>query len=399
MNDPHASLNLFEPRDATQQDRKPSVESPNVARRMSAKPPARDYTELFAGGEDDVATPTPSAEVRERSTSPSKRNAIPIKRGAGKHFSNNRLFDENDEPDPQTTIMSPERIKTNARRYDHFEFGDGEDAPTERKERPKSTHISQWDFEDFVTPQKPSARVRPNDERHFGWSDDEADAASSPPKRPVIHQPRRDAKPHFEFGDDGTPAVQKQQPKPHALNKGLGLYDNHITGNDDGTDAAATGAGAGAPVASSNGGPLTEAKININAGSRKKDFAPHWEMTDQSPAGTPKNENGPTAAAAVPPKKTLPSQMQSHWTLYDVSPEQQSKTAVAGKENARAATENTGAGATRNVGKVRKQTQRNWDFGDDGELEDAAPVDRRARDGVKNKQTSAAGGERSFWDF
>ena len=396
MNDPHASLSLFEPRDVAQEERNSNFESPNVARRMSAKPPPRDYSELFGSGDNEVATPTPAAALRERSISPNKRNAIPIKRGAGKHFSTNRLFDENDEPDPRTKLRSPERVKTDARKYDHFEFGDGEDASKERKERHKSTHANQWDFEDFATPLKPTTGIRPNDQRHFGWSDDEADTASSPPKRPVVHQPRPDAKPHFEFTDEGTPTVQKPQAKTNALNKGLGLYDNHInsgSGDDHDSDTHAAA------------GPLTEAKSNIN---RKKDFDAHWEMRDKSPAATPTKENGAATAAAPPPKKTLPSQMQSHWATYDGSPEpqQQGKKPEAGKENTGTSTtttnENAGPVATRNAAKVRKQTERSWGFGDDGDgdggEEDAGLVDRQARAGAK-KQTSAAGGEKSFWDF
>ncbi|KAI9663645.1 MAG: hypothetical protein M1821_007135 [Bathelium mastoideum] len=411
MNDPHATLSLFEPRDINQEAPKANTESPNVARRMSAKPPARDLSELFASGEDDVATPTPAAATaaRERSISPSKRNAIPTKAGAGKHHSSNRLFDENDEPDPRTSLKSPEHIKTYAGRYNHFEFGDGEDAAvaTERKDRPKSTHASHWDFEDFVTPQKPGAHVRPNDQRHFGWSDDEADAenaaAVSVPKRPVVHQPRRDAKAHFEFGDDGTPLAQKPAPRTNAMNKGLGLYENHVTGDEEeGNKAAKSAEQNGA----SAGGPLTEAKTTyINAGHRRKDFAPHWEMTDTSPgpAQSQQQQEKDEGKKAEPRKKALPSQMQSHWTLYETSPEDPRATkltttttaeAEAGKENARAG---SGAGIEQKVGtKVGKQMQRSWDFGDDGDTEDAAPIDRRARGG---KTTAAGGGEKSFWDF
>ncbi|KAF2238065.1 hypothetical protein EV356DRAFT_479876 [Viridothelium virens] len=415
MNDPHASLSLFAPPEPDEEGPDSNIQSPSVARRMSAKPPLREYSELFGGEDEAVSTPTPAAALRERSASPSKRNAIPIKRGAGKNFTDNRLFDENDEPDPRTTIKSPERIKTDARKYNHFEFGDEEDTSSERKERPKSSHVSHWDFEDFVTPQKSQSQVRPNDQRHFGWSDDEGDTAPSVPKRPVIHQPRPDAKPHFEFCDEDTPVAQKTQAKTHALNKGLGLYDNHVTGADDTPGTRTNTDSAAATSRNGAGGPLTEAKSNINAGGRRKDFAPHWKHTDSSPAGTPTNENGPTTTASAaaapaapawngsePPKKTtkaLPTQMQSHWSHYDVSPEQVAKKPqtqqqqlmeAKGKEN-----ERVPEGA-RKPGRVMKQTERSWDFGDGGNGEEAAPIDRRGRGASAAR---AAGGERNFWDF
>ena len=406
MNDPHATLSLFGPRDVTQEGPKPNFESPNVARRMSAKPPPRDYSELFGGGEEDKSIPTPAVTSRERSTSPSKRNAIPIKGGAGKHYSRNRLFDENDEPDPRVGIKSPERIKTDARKYNHFEFGDSEEVANDRKERPKSTHASQWDFEDFVTPSKPTASLRPNEQRHFGWSDDEAEDASaaSVPKRPVIHQPRPDSKAHFEFADESTPLAQKTQLKSNALNKGLGLYENHITADDEDTNGAANARPKTNGTTTAE--PLAETKSNyINAGHRRKDFGAHWDMTDASPiANSTASSDAPAQPAlsrqsqSPPPaqqqKKTLPSQMQSHWALYDASPEStpapapQPKPADAGKENVNAR------------GKTSKQTERSWDFGDEGTDAEGvvAPIDRRARRGVGNK-TNAAGVEKSFWDF
>lgn len=92
--------------------------------------------------------------------------------GGGKNFKPNRLFDEDDEPAP-----APMSVKTNAKKYDHFEFDDGENQDTPKVHNPaRSTnkkHQSQWDFEDFVTPEKTKTKILSNNVRNFGWSDDE----------------------------------------------------------------------------------------------------------------------------------------------------------------------------------------------------------------------------------
>ncbi|KAI9698327.1 MAG: hypothetical protein M1820_007489 [Bogoriella megaspora] len=380
MNDPHASLDLFQPRDVKSEGPDPNYESPNVARRMSAKPPQRDINELFGGAEEEVATPTPpvtsTAGNRTRSTSPSKRTAIPIKGGAGKHHVGNRLFEADDKAEFEQMFKSPERIKTIEKKYNHFEFGDGEEAP-KTKEPARTKHQSQWDFEDFATPHKAAAKVLPGNTRHFGWSDDEGDTASSPPKRPVVHQPRRDAKPHFDFADDGTPAGQKAPPKTNAMNKGLGLYEDHIYATEEENGAQ------------QKSGPLTQTTSNVNVGGRKKDFDAHWKMQDVE---TPTKENGATnGAAEQQKKKTLPSQMQSHWEMYDVSPDAGPKKgqgaaapeADTGKENENVKREPRT--------KVKKQTERSWGFGDEENEEKPVPVGRKA--------AAATGGEKSFWDF
>jgi hypothetical protein len=86
-------------------------------------------------------------------------------------------FDFGDGEEAGTPTASPAK-KTNAKKYKHFEFGDGEEAKAPKplsditKEK-MSKHNSQWDFEDFVTPEKPTMKTRRQDARHFGWSDDE----------------------------------------------------------------------------------------------------------------------------------------------------------------------------------------------------------------------------------
>jgi hypothetical protein len=100
--DPHASLNLFAPRDPNEHA-PGDYQGPKLAPRASAKPAPRAYNELFAGGEAPAEDPT----KQMRSPSPSK-DGVVFKSGAGKHYTGNRLFDENEEPSRQ---RSPERKK------------------------------------------------------------------------------------------------------------------------------------------------------------------------------------------------------------------------------------------------------------------------------------------------
>ena len=79
MNDPHASLSLFAPRET---DEEPTYTSQPIApRAQSAKPPPREYTELFAAANE--GSPTPQEK-------------IPVKAGGGKNYKPNRLFEEDE---------------------------------------------------------------------------------------------------------------------------------------------------------------------------------------------------------------------------------------------------------------------------------------------------------------
>jgi hypothetical protein len=159
MNDPHATLNLFQPREIEHENS--SYAQPIAPRAQSAKPPPREYSELFVG--DDSKSPTPSPQ-KER---------IPTKGGGGTNYRPSRLFQEDEEPAAKSL-----GVKTNAKKYNHFEFGDGDDSSTPKAQDPsrpptKTKHMSQWDFEDFATPAKTKTKILPAAVRHFGWSDDE----------------------------------------------------------------------------------------------------------------------------------------------------------------------------------------------------------------------------------
>ncbi|KAF2635295.1 hypothetical protein P280DRAFT_553820 [Massarina eburnea CBS 473.64] len=294
MNDPYASLDLFQPRDVNQ-DVSPSRQP--APRTQSAKPPPRDLNELFVGEESG-----PAPAVTE---SPSK-HGIPVKAGGGKNYKGNRLFgDEEEEAAP--TAMSTR--KTNSKKYEHFEFGDGEDTPKVRAARPanaKPQHQANWDFEDFVTPEKTKSKVLSQNVRHFGWSDDEEEA--SPVRRPVVHKERPNLQANFEFEDDGTPDGQR---KPAPLkgglgNKGMGLYTDHVLGDNEEDDADV--------AKGDNKRAINDVTTRIKGDHRNKDFGSSWEMNDASPAHD--KTTFKQAAPQIKKKATT-----TNWSHYENKPE------------------------------------------------------------------------------
>ena len=203
--DPHATLSLFQPRDPNEQPSTPRANAV-ISPRASAKPAPRDLTELFAG--------------ETAGGSPSKKNGdVQAKGGAGKKFQPIRLFEQGEE---ETKKKSPERlktnpkkyhhfefddgesgnkdstnaeyfefsknhyagkVKTNPKKYDHFELGHGEDAGPRKemspsKQQEAAKHQPSWSFEDFTSPQKAKNTVLPHNMKQFGWSDDEVDSAT-----------------------------------------------------------------------------------------------------------------------------------------------------------------------------------------------------------------------------
>ena len=316
-NDPHASLSLFQPRNTEQDESQDS--RPIAPRAQSAKPPPREYSELFVG--DDAGSPSPSPQK------------FPVKGGGGQNYKPSRLFDNTEDNEPAPT---PTGVKTNAKKYNHFEFGDGEDTPTARDTARPSTRGKNgpnWDFEDFVTPNKPSSKTQPQNVRHFGWSDDEvspiyqADRQTccrlcaladmtllqqevSPIRRPIVHKARPDADPHFEFVDDGTPEAKRvpAATKGARGNKGQGLYEDHVTNTtNDADDGSVTGDVKRA---------LNDLTTAIKNENRSKDFAPHWQMSDDSPAAATKN--GTANQKPIPEARKA---MTTNWDLYQNSPE------------------------------------------------------------------------------
>lgn len=160
MNDPHASLSLFQNRSVVDEEDSQQPIRPIAARVQSAKPPPREYSELFVGEGSGSPSPSPHKTL--------------AKGGSGKNFKASRLFDEGEE-DMESPVKGA-GIKTNPHKYEHFTFGDNdEDTPKVRNTArdTKSKSQANWDFESFATPAKTKEKTLPNNVRHFGWSDDE----------------------------------------------------------------------------------------------------------------------------------------------------------------------------------------------------------------------------------
>lgn len=168
--DPHASLSLFEQRDPNEDAGRALYDGPKIAPRASAKPAARGFDEIL--GDE----PAPAAGAQIRSPSPAKQDGVILKAGAGKHHVHNRIFDENHEP---AEARSPERKKTYNQKYDHFAFGDGEDANQPKNgSKLGSGHQQNFAFEDFSTPPKVQEKPRPDYERHWGAGVEEVSGIS-----------------------------------------------------------------------------------------------------------------------------------------------------------------------------------------------------------------------------
>lgn len=422
--DPYASLSLFTPQDTNQEPvHHPAVVLP----RTSAKPPPRNYHDLFAGNESDdartakakntspeksqTAKPPPrdyhdlfvgnecdaSPLGKNGRSSPRKENKtatsshIAPKGGAGKNFQPSRLFETDDSQQgvPVTSTHSTDNFyKPHPQKYDHFDFGDSnENAGAEQtlpsRPKPKTKHLSQWDFEDFMTPEKVPRKIRDQDVRHFGWSDDEPNL-DSPMKLPKVVQPRPDAKTHFEFQDDGTPAGDRR-PAGHqrgqGVNNGMGLYRNNVIEDSDRSSSPGK-----------RNQPLSTA---TNVKNRRQDFDSHFSMADSSPANHASNsKHKETAEPRIKPVKVLDAQ----WEATDQSPSQPQQIhnsrnmAVAEKENfsnAGIKTSGDGMGG-------KKGASRTWGFGSESD-EDG--------EGGKNSGKFLAGKKQlapkddTFWEF
>ncbi|EMD94298.1 hypothetical protein COCC4DRAFT_163263 [Bipolaris maydis ATCC 48331] len=285
MNDPHASLSLFAPRETEEEPT--YTGQPGAPRAQSAKPPPREYSELFATAEG--GSPTPSQK-------------IPAKSGAGKNYKPNRLFEEDDD---ESVTSAPSSVKTNSKKYDHFQFGDGEETPKApealrpRQNQLRTKNSAHWDFDDFATPDKAKPKTHPQAVRHFGWSDDEDDV--SPVRRPIVHKARPDADAHFEFNDDATPEGQRARPVKSKLgNKGQGLYDDHVTNTTDDS-------------------PGVGKKENIKSSQAvRSSMKTHWGMH----ADSPENRGINIAGNGMGGRKGT----EAAWSLFDESPAKKEST-------------------------------------------------------------------------
>lgn len=387
--DPHASLALFVPRGEIKQDAAASVISP----RGGARPRQRDFTEIL-GDEPpeeergrgrsvapkaasvvrpkqrdftEILGDEPTEEQMARDQSPSK--VIAPKIGAGKNFQPSRLFETDavaEMPSPDDEQPSDRFYRPHPKKFNHFDFADGsdpQDAPKPGDVEIKQTkHSSQWSFDDFVTPHKakPTKVLQKShqDVRHWGTEDD--DVQETPIRRPVVPKPRRDAETHFDFVDDGPNAEPRvARPRGNTHNEGLGLYENNIV-SEEGAENGTVGQ---APL-----GNITNLK------DRGREFAPHWDMRDDSPLqdALPK----PTVAED---RKKVVKMMESSWDTYDKSPAQ--------KENKPAKPTNKGERGIHIGGDGMggsKGTQRNWLFMDEEEPKPKSVPGRKQGAGAKS---------------
>lgn len=394
LRDPHASLALFAPRDESQALE--SIVSPYAGRR----PRQRSVTEIL--GDEPTEEPGSPSNGRERSMSPSK--AIAPKAG-GKNFQQNRLFDVEDEEETGPNHGQGDRkayYKPNAKKFSHFDFSDGTDASQEASkakqalESRKSKHDSNWSFDDFSTPAKalPTRGLhQKQDVRH--WSNDDDTITETPVKKPVQPKPRRDAEAHFEFKDDGEPGGEPRpagRPRGTGQNQGLGLYEENLYGEKDNTPSAGSGS---RPL-----GNIT------NLEDRRKDFAPHFEMKDHSPAGHNQNE----APKISEDRKRAAKTTESNRSAFD-------EPSVSQKENNRPASRNggitiagDGMGARKGTDKGNRNVDdrgitiagdgmggrkggQHWSIGDDDDTQS------RQESVPGRKQGAAAPNTGNFWDF
>ncbi|KAK3995344.1 hypothetical protein QBC44DRAFT_320153 [Cladorrhinum sp. PSN332] len=370
LRDPHASLALFAPREELEEA--PAVVSPYAGRR----PTQRSLTEIL--GDEDEEPGSPS-NGRERSKSPNK--AIAPKIGAGKNFQPVRLFDKDDnaaDADTPEKGQSPERyVRPNPKKYQHFDFDDGHTEPPLKPSnvQPKKTkHNNNWDFEDFVTPQKPKANrtLHPaRDVRH--WDAENGAAAETPAQKAQVAKGRRQAESHFDFVDDGpTPAagrhVNPSKARGIAQGEGQHLYDENLYYADGSIPTPAPALG------------------NItNLGGRHKTFDPHFGMTDESPVS-----NGPKAQAKIgEDRQKAVRMMESNWEAYDVSPSTHKENSNPNSKPKRTGDERGIVTAGDGMG-GKKGTAR-WAFGEDGDDQPAPPVKKAGRGPPQPSD--------SFWDF
>lgn len=184
--DPHRSLSLFSP----QEEDFERVRGPVVAPRGSAKPPPRNLGEIL--GADDDGKPL-AVGPTETFIAPKGCNGFPAQR-TFEIGSNEKTPMKKD----RTVIMDPKK-------FQHFEFSD------------------------FTTPEKKTVVNRRDDERHFGWSDDEE--LPEPIRLPKKLVPRKDAETHFSFKNEDTPETRTIQPSRRGVDSHFEIADSSPVAN------------------------------------------------------------------------------------------------------------------------------------------------------------------------
>lgn len=356
LRDPHASLHMQPTREELENIENEQVRAPYAG---SKGPQQRGFA--------DILGDNPEGQHYD------DRDAMsPAKAGGGKNYQPMRIFDgqQDDAEEDETPKGRPssQYIKPNPNKYKHFDFADGSD-PADAPEpeaagkstRHRTKHDSQWSFNDFVTPSKPTAHkpVRAQEARHWD-TDREALGAETPAPQ---GKGRRDAETHFELQDDGeqVPRQNRANKKGSMHNEGLGLYKNKLFDQDEQGDEDQRALG------------------NItNLKGRGKTFDPHFQMTDESPA------HDPAERQAVPQaRQKVVKMMDANWSSYDESPKQKENSRLSEQQNdTKINIAGDGMGG-------RKGSSRNWLYGEEEEEPKPAP---KGRGGLTAQQ-------RSFWEF
>ncbi|TQS36602.1 hypothetical protein Golomagni_02939 [Golovinomyces magnicellulatus] len=291
--------------------------------------------------------------------------------------SSSRLFDiEGAQEAPSEKGHNPTRFK-------HFEFANG--APNDgcdstrmsiKKNRPEN----HWDFKDFVTPQKniPSRVMRSNDVRHWGNDDDGRMNTTERIKK--FDKPRRDVQIHFTLQDapsdtDGQ-ASSFNHSRGHVHKNSQSLYRDLFDEQD---------------------GVLTEAQKPIlphlsNVKDRRKDFEPHFTMSDKSPGTTP--TEGVSEDGAREANKTESSSYFSDnlTRKKENPPDPNSRRNNRHEVHKGIRTDGDGMGG-------KKGTVRLWGFGDESDGEEEGGINKpvKYRTGKQAGKGEASGGD--FWNF
>lgn len=441
--DPHASLALFAPRESNdEQQALPAVIPP----RASAKPPARDYNDLFVG-HDSNGSPD-----KNRPESPFKHSAygaIAPKAGSGKKFGANRIFD-NDENAPMSNDSNRASYVPHPKKYQHFDIASG-NHPEDRPEAPPTPQQKtkkggpSWNFDDFNTPAKAiptkSLAIRPEagqDVRHWGTENDEV--PDSPVRKPYVVNPRKDFETHFELQDQSPAPKQTNQKEnnPREVQaKGItvagdGMGSRKAPADDrevkqKGITIAGDGMGsrkapaeeekarkiyntAGDGMGGRKGGrswgfgdesdPEVEApKVHHKGGAFAKNLDPHFAYTDDSPVPTKRAE-----------EKTNLGNVQNSPSRAPLAERVQKGINVAGDGMGSRKAADVDPDAPRKIyntagdGMGGRKGGRSWGFGDESDGEQEGGVNSKGSAfsrGVAPKRAGNAqqtgGGD--FWNF
>ena len=428
--DPHASLSLFGPRsddsangpkavaprgsakppprdyhdlfvgddspDASAQASLQKENRPRAQSQMaqSAKPPPRDYHDMFVGNDSDA-----SPASKERPVSPQKGGHIAPKGGAGKNYLPSRIFDTDDSP--PGTPKSPSKdtyIKPHPTKFKHFKMG-GEDENTTNLQSPakaKTKPQSQLDLGEHLNgPERPIKNPRNQEVRHFGWGDDSTNV-ESPAKHPNVVQARPDAKASFDFQDDGDPGDDRRpagHPRGKGVNNGLGLYQNNIY---DDTELPP----------SPNKNQLLSTVTSVKG--RSKEFDPKSGPADATPTLADRTkENKPASplkAKSIQPMNAQPEDDDDEFQHF-APPKTEAKTASSSgpshdQENlasARRADRPLGIKSGGDGMGGKKGSARTWGFGDESD-EDGVGGGNSGKF-MAGKKQQAPKESAGFWDY